>query len=68
MLPVLLQCVFGNAADDRSTDRAEKAVVGLVASVAAGGTTGESTSETALTLLALLSLAWGSLVVTTARS
>lgn len=52
-LAVLLVCVLCNAAHDRTTDRSEETVVGLVAGKATGGTTGEGTSKTTLAFLGL---------------
>jgi hypothetical protein len=57
---VLLNGVFGNAADDGSTDCSEETVVSLVASETTGGTTGEGTGKTTL---ALLGLTGGTLVL-----
>jgi len=48
---VLLDSVFGNAANDGSTDCSENAVVGLVAGESTGRTTCEGTGKTTLALL-----------------
>ena len=57
---MLLHGIFGDAANDGSTDCAKNTVVGLVACKSTCGTTGKCTGETTLALCA-----WGLLLVIT---